>query len=218
MTWLQCESCTHVFTDGYLSSGASTAVLRRASELDLSIGTFERLRWISGRMVDRVPVHSGRWLDVGFGDGSLLLTAQEYGFSPFGIELQPASVAKMNQLGVEARCIDITELDMPGQFRVVSMADVLEHLPYPKKALTAAHTLLQDDGFLLISTPNYDCPAWRMLDADGKNPYWGELGHFHNFSRERLYALLRECGFNPLSYNISERYRVGMEIVASRGR
>ena len=57
---------------------------------------------------------------------------------------------------------------------------------------------------------------WRLLDAAKVNPYWGELEHYHNFSRARLYALLKECGFEPIHYTISERYRVCMEVIARR--
>ncbi len=64
--------------------------------------------------------------------------------------------------------------------------------------------------------PNMDNMVWRLLHANGVNPYWGELEHFHNFSRKRLYALLEEHGFVPLAYYVSERYRVCMEVVAAK--
>ncbi|MEU6090744.1 hypothetical protein ABZ865_28835 [Streptomyces sp. NPDC047085] len=52
--------------------------------------------------------------------------------------------------------------------------------------LVAAHRLLREDGVIFASMPSYDCAAWRLLDAGNANPYWGELEHFHNFSRQRL--------------------------------
>lgn len=54
------------------------------------------------------------------------------------------------------------------------------------------------------------------LTAQQANPYWGELEHFHNFGGARLYSLLEAHGFQPLHYTISQRYRVGMEIIARR--
>jgi hypothetical protein len=76
--------------------------------------------------------------------------------------------------------------------------------------------LLADGGVLFISLPNSDSMLWRALDRENANPYWGELEHYHNFSRERLYRLLRETGFEPLRYGISERYRACMEVIARR--
>ena len=44
------------------------------------------------------------------------------------------------------------------------------------------------------------------MDARGTNPYWGELEHFHNFSRDTLHRLLRDTGFRPVHYAVSERF------------
>ena len=54
------------------------------------------------------------------------------------------------------------------------------------------------------------------LDRQKANPYWAEIEHCHNFSRSRLYALLREMGFEPVRYGISERYRACMEVIARK--
>ena len=45
-------------------------------------------------------------------------------------------------------------------------------------------------------------------------PYWAEIEHYHNFDRASLYKLLAECGFEPVSYGVSDRYRCTMEVVA----
>src|ERR1041385_9257645 len=127
------------------------------------------------------------------------------GFDPVGLDLRPTSVEAMRKLGFEAHCLDVTAFDSPNRFSVVSMADVLEHMPFPKDGLGAAYRLLAPDGVLFVSMPNYDCAAWRLLDIVKANPYWGELERYHNFGRARLYALLDECGFEPLHYAISDR-------------
>jgi protein O-GlcNAc transferase len=94
------------------------------------------------------------------------------------------------------------------------MADMLEHMPFPKTGLAAAHRLRRPDGVLFLSMPNMDNMVWRRLQANGVNPYWGEIEHYHKFSRKRLYALLQNHGFRPVEYHISERYRVCMEVIA----
>ncbi|MEI6498198.1 MAG: methyltransferase domain-containing protein [Actinomycetota bacterium] len=96
------------------------------------------------------------------------------------------------------------------------VGDVLEHIPYPKVALAAAHRLLERDGVLFASMPNFETVLWQVLDQNSINPYWSEIEHYHNFSRTRLYELLRETGFEPVAYGISERYRTGMEVVARK--
>ena len=68
-------------------------------------------------------------------------------------------------------------------------------------------------AFLLL--PIIELENFRNISTEqNKNPYWGELEHYHNFSRKRLYDLLIENKFDPISYSISERFRMCMEIIA----
>jgi 2-polyprenyl-3-methyl-5-hydroxy-6-metoxy-1,4-benzoquinol methylase len=112
----------------------------------------------------------------------------------------------------------MAQLDHPGRYAVISMADVLEHMPFPATGLMAANRLLAPDGLLLISTPNSGSVAWDLLTRFDANPYWGEIEHYHNFSRQRLSALLEEFGFQVIHFAFSERYKLGMEIVAKRAK
>ena len=218
IAWLRCEACGHVFTDGYFAPEVSEAVFGRTLEHQQIGWKYEQQRPVAARMVERVLPHAseGAWLDVGFGNGALLLTAAEWGFEPVGIDLRASNVAALAATGIEAHCVDLADLDHTDRYAVISMADVLEHIAYPKQALATAHRLLAPEGCLFVSMPAYDSPLWRQLDAQKANPYWAELEHFHNFSRPRLYALLGEMGFAPVRYGVSERYRAGMEVVARK--
>lgn len=122
----------------------------------------------------------------------------------------------LKSLGFEAHCSDLVSLDHDGRYSVLSMADVLEHMPYPKEGLAAADRLLGPDGVLFVSMPNSESTVWQLLDRARQNPYWGEIEHFHNFSRSRLYALLDEFDFAPREYHVSRRYRACMEVIATR--
>jgi SAM-dependent methyltransferase len=218
MRWMRCGDCEHVFTDGYFSAEVLATVFARTHEHQKVGSAFEQQRFISGRMVEKVARHAtlGAWLDVGFGNGSLLFTAQEWGFDPVGLDLRGDNVEALLKLGIEAHCQDLASFEGDSRFTVISMADVIEHMPFPREAITAAYRLLRPGGILFVSMPHYDCTAWRLLDRASANPYWGELEHFHNFTRQRLYALLAETGFEPTSYGVSERYRVCMEVIANR--
>jgi SAM-dependent methyltransferase len=213
--WMNCSECSHVFTNGYFSPDVSEAIFEKTLHHQKPGYDFEAQRVVSARIVDSVAQYqkTGAWLDVGFGNGSLLCTAEEWGFDPFGIDLRPSSVEAMKKLGIDAGCIDLTALPGHNLFNVISMADVLEHMPFPKDGLIAARRLLAPDGILFISMPSYACAAWRLMDINNVNPYWGEIEHFHNFSRSRLYALTKEMGFEPIHYGISQRYRVCMEVI-----
>ncbi len=122
----------------------------------------------------------------------------------------------MRSLGYPAHCVKFTDFNDEEGFDVISMADVLEHMPFPRQALRHAAGLLKPGGLVFISMPNMDCLIWRLLDRQESNPYWAELEHCHNFTRERLYALLCEVGFDPCHYAVNARYLAGMEVIARR--
>ncbi len=150
------------------------------------------------------------------GNGSLLFTAKEFGFTPVGVDLRSANVEQLKSFGIEAHKKNIVELALDKKAAVISMADVLEHIPYPRETLRAVNKLLRRDGILLISMPNSDNIVWEAWDKENVNPYWGEIEHYHNFSRSRLYSLLSDFGFTARRYGISERYRACMEVVAQK--
>ena len=220
IVWQQCMACSHIFTEGYYTDEACRIVFGKVNENQMVGGAVEDNRIVSSRMIEKVLPYAsdGIWLDIGFGNGSLLFTVQEYGFKPVGTDLRQENVDIMKSLGIDAYNEDLTRLTLGEKCSVISMADVLEHMPFPGFGLIAANRLLQNQGVLLISMPNTENILWRLMNEQNANPYWGELEHYHNFSRTRLYALLEEHGFMPARYGISERYRASMEIVAVKER
>jgi SAM-dependent methyltransferase len=218
IVWMRCSGCDHIFTEGYFSPETAATIFKATNDHQQVGYNLENGRKIAARMIERVLPYasSGVWLDVGFGNGALLFTAQEFGFTPLGLDLRQQNVDTVRKLGIEAYAQDLGTLALTQPCAVISMADVLEHIPYPKETLAAAHRLLGPDGVLFLSMPNADTMLWRSWDAIGSNPYWNELEHYHNFGRARLYGLLRENGFAPVRYSVSERYRAGMEVIAVR--
>lgn len=216
MIWNECLDCNHVFTDGFFEDSALKLIFKSTQSSQEVGNGVEVNRPISARIIDKITPYksNGVWLDVGFGNGSLLFTALEYGFHPVGLDLRHKTVNDMKLAGVECYKTRIEDFKFDKKVAVISMADVLEHTSYPKLTLLAAKKLLEKDGIIFLSMPNMDSVIFRIASQQNSNPYWKEIEHFHNFTRKRLYQLLDEVGFMPLSYGISERYRMCMEIVA----
>ena len=187
---------------------------------DRSVGhDVEAGRVVSARIVGDVARHQagGDWLDVGFGNASLLFTAEEWGFHPVGLDLHSENAQALKAVGYECYCAPVEELDFPGRFSVVSMTDYLEGTPYPRIALDAVHRLLRPGGVLFAAMPNMATMVWRLLDTGRENPFWGDIEHYHNFTRERLFALLQTHGFRPAGYAVSEGRHSGMDVIAVKG-
>lgn len=209
MRWRKCRDCGHVFTEGYFADETAAEIYADAIECQQVGFDIESQRGVSGALLDWVG-GTGSLLDVGFGSGSLMFTAAEMGWRAIGCDLRGENVKAMQALGFDARKCEVPEVH--DAVDLIAMLDVLEHMPDPKAALIHARKIASG---LLISLPNMDSVCSAYLDATGQNPYWREVEHFHNFSRKRLYALLRECGWEPMRCRISERYRLGLEVLCT---
>lgn len=217
--WCECDLCGHVFTAGYFTDEA-LGLLFSTEEPKVGVD-HENRRWKWARTVADIAGHipvleRGRWLDVGFGDAATLFVASELGFVPVGLDLRQTSVDALSACGVEAHCVDVVDFTDSG-FDVVSMFDVVEHTPFPRKTIQAAARLVRPGGVVAVSVPNRDSPSWRFVDAEGRNPYWIELEHYHNFSRASIVELLVDAGLTPTSVTIGDRFRFGVDIVARKG-
>lgn len=83
--WSYCNKCGHSFTEGYFTNEALGTLMEQAHDYQLlDVGKLEQAREVSAMIVDKISgvlgKQEGQWLDVGFGNGALLLTSAEYGF------------------------------------------------------------------------------------------------------------------------------------------
>lgn len=225
LDWMHCQNCQHIYTRCYFTAQGLTLLFSKAHAMQVTGLNLdqERARWAP--TVERVQRHLQQqgwmrermvWLDVGCGAGGLVITAAEYGFNAIGLDSRIQAVERIEALGYSAVVGNLMALQVTDPVMVMSLADVLEHVPFPRQALQRVHAALLPGGLAMISCPNLDSGSWREANAKGVNPYWSELEHHHNFSRASLMRLLAEEGFVPVDYSISIRYKSCMEVIARR--
>lgn len=215
ITWMKCGSCAHVHTERFFNALGLKELFATVMEDGFFGGKLDKQRATWGRVVERLlpyAIENRQWIDVGVGNGGFLFTATEYGLDVIGIDTRGYILAPLRSLGYEVKEADAMAYDFAGA-TVVILADVLEHIPYPKALLQRIRDKLR--GALFISCPNMDSVSWRYMETQGGTPYWKEPEHYHNFTRTRLQSLLVECGFTPVYYGISSRYQACMEIIAT---
>jgi protein O-GlcNAc transferase len=216
--WRYCQDCRHVFSDGFHNDAARAILYPRTPAPELAGYDLERQRVNSAKIVQRIAQRAGPgvWLDVGFGNGSLMFTAEEWGYRSIGLDVRPDNVAAMRELGFAAHLATLHMFDPPEPCSVISLVNVLQYIPYPAEAIAACARMLREDGVLFLVLPNMDSMAWRMLDRQKANGFWADLEIYHHFTRQRLYQMLVENGLVPIEYNVSERHRASMEVMAIR--
>lgn len=198
LEWLRCVSCGHIYTRYYWSTEGLKEVFARAHSNQLAGGDADVKRTVWASVVER-SMHalggyratmSGErpptWIDVGCGDGALVMTAADFGFHAIGLDARADAVARIQALGFSAQQVDFMNVLLDEKVDVISMMDVLEHIPYPARALEKANMLLRPGGLLVISLPDLTSSSWRIMDAMKTNPYWMEIEHHHNFSRSQF--------------------------------
>ena len=116
IVWKECEKCNHVFTEGYYSEKSLELIFSKTNKVQKVGGPVEKNRHISSRIIEKIipSISSGIWLDVGFGNGSLLFTAKEYGFRPIGLDLRKKNVDQIKYLGIETKIFRASEQNVEG--------------------------------------------------------------------------------------------------------
>jgi len=96
-------------------------------------------------------------LDVGCGTGSFLDLARQAGLQTFGLELNPKAAGKARAKGHQIFDRLLHELPpdaCPGGFDMITLFQVLEHVPDPVGILNEAYAQLKPGGFISIAVPN----------------------------------------------------------------
>jgi 2-polyprenyl-3-methyl-5-hydroxy-6-metoxy-1,4-benzoquinol methylase len=147
----------------------------------------------------------GPLLDVGCGAGQFLAFARARGWSQLvGLELAPEAAALARRAsGAEVHEATLEGGALPeGGFAVVTLWDVLEHLPDPGQALDRLGRLLRPGGLLMLGVPHRHGITLRAFGAGSLIVMPPE--HLFLPSRRGLLAAIRRAGLEPLRAETTE--------------
>lgn len=153
------------------------------------------------RLVGRLAPKGGSLLDVGPCTGTFLTQAREAGFVVHGVEINASAARYCRERGLDVRTGVLASDSYPsGSFDLVVMGDVLEHVPDPLQTLRDAARVLRAGGHVVISTPNIESAAARLLQVKPEE-------HLYYFAAATLEAVLRKAGLMPVQITTLDRYR-----------
>jgi len=136
-----------------------------------------------------------RLLDLGAAFGFGVSEAARAGFGAFGLELS-RSAARRAAVAAPGAIVAANALRLPfgtASLEIVTLWDVLEHLPDPAAVLGEIARVLVPDGRLLLTTGDVGSLAARILGARWHLYTLPE--HLFFFSRRSLRVLLEGAGF-----------------------
>lgn len=215
--WMKCSSCGQLYAYNF----PEKLVIPEpdVEELGDEIYMNPRLEFLPtlGRILKQVLSFSSgnKLLEVGAGTGELVAAALELGCDVEAVEISKRqSIRLKDLLGINVHCMDFLKYHTSGKYSIISMGDVIEHVINPVAALSKAYELLESEGILWISTPNFESGFSRIMKFN--DPMWNEPWHMTYFSYTGFKKLLNENGFQILDYEVSQRYNGSMEITARK--
>jgi SAM-dependent methyltransferase len=190
----RCERCGTVQQPS-LPRGDALLDLYRAMHDEHYLDEEDGRRRTARRLLKLLP-HGGRLLDVGCGHGLLLDEARAAGFEAEGLELSRRAAAHAREaLGLTVHERTLAE-HRAEPYDAIVLADVLEHLDEPLRAIDDCLRLLAPGGALCLVTPDPSSRTARIAGAG----WWGYLpAHTYLIPRETLRALLRERGLGVVA-------------------
>ena len=148
----------------------------------------------------------GKLLDVGCAFGFFLELASKRGWEAQGTELSKDAVdyTKKNKQQVFNGTLENADYKKES-FDVITMFDVIEHVPDPKKTIMQIRGLLKPKGIIAVTTPNIGSLPAKIL---GRR--WEEIKrvreHIYFFSDKTFKRLLESTGFSVLKTESAGRY------------
>lgn len=199
----RCDSCQFVYCSPCPTSDSLEGLY--SSVVDPTYVQFEDARRVAVReVIRRLPISSGRLLEVGCYTGIFLEEAQRAGFECYGIEPSRAAVDLCVERGLRvAQGFVDHPLPWDVKFDLVVMWDVLEHLHDPLNAVRSIRELVAPGGEFHFTTVRIDCMFARIL---GRRWPWFMPMHLLYFERHSLETMLRQAGFGDYSIGNNFHY------------
>jgi 2-polyprenyl-3-methyl-5-hydroxy-6-metoxy-1,4-benzoquinol methylase len=146
---------------------------------------------------------NSRVLEVGCGSGmQTRVLTKDLGCSVTGIEIDANAAEEARQFCDQLVIANVDDLDFEQalggrQYDVVLLADVLEHLKDPARALKRTKGFLVQGGFVLASIPNVVHAALVLEMVHGRFDYrpYGLLDdtHIRFFTKKGIFKLFEDC-------------------------
>lgn len=156
----------------------------------------------------------GRLLDVGCHVGTFLMLARAAGYDVAGVEPSrwAADIAR-DRIDGSIHCGAMEDAPLPeGGYDVITLWDVIEHLPDPALDIRAIYAALRPGGVFAVSTMDVESLFARL--AGHRWPWYMQM-HVVYFSRRTLPEMLRREGFQIAEVATHVR-RVRLTYLATR--
>ena len=155
----------------------------------------------------------GSILDIGCGSGWFLARAKQAGFRVRGVEVGSLPVQILKEKGFEVECGSLEAVPHNWRPDVVTLFEVLEHLPDPADFLAKIRQRFQNSTFILsVPSPRRWTKGGNHRDAADYPP-----NHLTRWNPESLRRVLACAGYSKVEVKYSKPTALETASVSVRG-
>ncbi len=206
---VKCRNCQLIYVNPIEKASKINEDYFQMASIDASIIRESRLSATESQLglVKRYK-NGTRLLDIGCGEGFFLSNASRAGYITKGIELsQDAAAYARREFGLDVEAKPFEELCFPEDyFDVITLWQVLEHVPYPCMILEEVHRILKPGGLLAMSTPDIGGIPARIF---GRRWWNIRRLHINQFTTKTIMSILKNIGFKNMS-SVSYRESISL--------
>ncbi len=188
-----------------LRYGYNTGLLDRLLALPLFFIPFLSEQVLTSICSQLLPKKTGKLLEVGFGNGTLLNSLHEIGWEVEGVDFDAVAVESVRQnFKLKVHTGSLVEQKYSNDyFDAIVLSHVIEHVHNPCALLTECCRILKPEGKVILLTPNIESFGYQTFGS-----HWLHLDpprHIHLFSPTTLRTLVDNSGLTIVQVKTNAR-------------
>lgn len=214
-TIVQCKACRFVYVNPRLERSALLKIYASNYFDNKEVGYYHYTenkdlrkenfaKWVKDALPLFTAAQNTKALDVGCAAGYCLDVFRSLNWQPYGIELDKGLATALRQKGFEIYDSPLITLKTAERFNFISLFDVIEHFTDLPANMAMLHSLLEDDGVVVLVTPDYG--SWQRKLFGRRWFQFKPVEHINYFTEQTLRQLAEQTGFRVIHHRASGQF------------
>jgi 2-polyprenyl-3-methyl-5-hydroxy-6-metoxy-1,4-benzoquinol methylase len=176
------------------------------------------------RIIALIPSGIRTVLDIGCGQGNLAQTLTDKGYVVSGIDISDEALAGVKNILKDSFCFSVENEEWPKtittkSYDLIIASELIEHIFSPEDFIQQVQNILTDDGYMIITTPNFLFWKNRLRMFGGTFQYEEkgllDFGHIRFFTYPTIKNLFKKMGLRVVRENhfYPNLYRRGLNFL-----